>query len=502
MLGRRYSAGLHQAIEAKEGVNIKEETRTYAQISIQNYFRLYKKISGMTGTAQTSAEEFHKVYGLEVHTIPSNKAFMRKDLPDVIFKNTDSKYRGMVQDIIARHQSGQPILIGTISIEKNEMLGNILRSAGLPFEILNAKNHEREGAIIAQAGRVGAITVATNMAGRGVDIVLGGNPLNQDEAKKVKDLGGLHIIGTERHEARRIDNQLRGRAGRQGDPGSSQFFLSFEDDLMRIFGGDKIKSLMERFKLEEDIPMSGIVTKAIAQAQSRVEGFNFDSRKHLLEYDDVLNKQRINFYARRLNLLVNLNNSDEIRNIAKESIYKYLEVFDGPDIEAADVANLLTGTNILSKDEAQKYEDRDGLLNFARQAIETKLANHKDLFFAARQMLSVLDMLWMNHLEDIEAITESVRMRAYAQKDPLVEFRRESHKLFEDLRANFNAWMFNNFFKIAVAESGGAEPAQIKVAPTDSAKFKNVGRNDPCPCGARKEDGAPIKYKNHHGKNL
>ncbi len=496
MQGRRYSAGLHQAIEAKEGVLVKEETRTYAQISIQNYFRLYKKISGMTGTAQTSAEEFHKVYKLEVHTIPSNKQFVRDDMPDLVFKNLDAKYRAIVEDVKKRHKLGQPVLIGTVSIEKNETLGNVLRKAGVPFEILNAKNHEREGAIIAQAGKPGAITVATNMAGRGVDILLGGNPPSPEEAKKVRELGGLHIIGTERHEARRIDNQLRGRAGRQGDPGSSQFFLSLDDDLLRIFGGDRIKSLMSRFNMDEDIPVSGLVTKSIAQAQSRVEGFNFDARKHLLEYDDVLNKQRINFYTRRLNVLANLGNAEELRKIFKESLDQHFEIFNGPDIEPKEIADLLVGANILSKEAADKHEDKDELLNAAKDAIDAKLASYESLTFHARQTLSVLDMLWMNHLEDIEAITESVRMRAYAQKDPLVEYRRESFKFFEDLRANFNSWVFSNIFKLEIQLQGGVSGGQAGVITMQPAKvdYKDVGRNDLCPCGSGK------KYKNCHGK--
>lgn len=501
MLGRRYSAGLHQAIEAKEGVLVKEETRTYAQISIQNYFRLYNKISGMTGTAQTSAEEFHKVYKLEVHTIPSNKQFIREDLPDLVFKNTETKYRAIAEDVRERHKKGQPVLIGTVSIEKNEMLGKALRDAGLPFEMLNAKNHEREGGIIAQAGRLGAVTVATNMAGRGVDILLGGNPPDKAEAEKVKELGGLHVIGTERHEARRIDNQLRGRAGRQGDPGSSQFFLSLDDDLLRVFGGDRIKNLMERFKLDDNIPMSGLVTKSIAQAQSRVEGFNFDARKHLLEYDDVLNKQRINFYGRRLQILNNLSNADEIKRTITESFERYAEKFNGPDIEADEIAKIAVGAGILGEEEAKSHTDpeklyngagKDELINAVRSAFEKKVSELKEPAQVGRQILGVMDMLWMNHLEDIEALTESVRMRAYAQKDPLVEYRRESYKLFEDMKANFDGWVFTNFFKIETF-AASAQTAAPKVN-VNAAQFKDVGRNDPCPCGSGK------KFKQCHGK--
>jgi len=288
MYGQRYSAGLHQAIEAKEGVEVKQESRTFAQITIQNYFRLYEKIAGMTGTAQTSAEEFYKVYNLEVVSVPPNKPMIRKDYPDAIYKNLEAKYRAVVEGVRKRHLLGQPILLGTASITHNELVSSLLKQASIPYEVLNAKNHEREGAIIAQAGKLGAVTVATNMAGRGVDIILGGNPPELVEGQKVKELGGLHVIGTERHEARRIDNQLRGRGGRQGDPGSTQFFLSLEDDLLRIFGGEKIKSLMETFNLPEDQPIeSSLVSRAVNEAQKKVEGFNFDLRKHLLEYDDV-----------------------------------------------------------------------------------------------------------------------------------------------------------------------------------------------------------------------
>ena len=298
--GRRYQAGLHQAIEAKEGVVVQQESRTYAKISIQNYFRMYKKLSGMTGTAQTSAEEFYKVYHLEVQSIPPNRLLARKDLNDLIYKNFGAKLAAIAADVRERQKKGQPVLLGTTSIAKNEMISAALSQAGIRHEVLNAKNNEREGAIIAQAGRPGAVTVATNMAGRGVDILLGGNPPDPAEGETVRALGGLHVIGTDRHEARRIDNQLRGRSGRQGDPGSTQFFLSLDDDLLRIFGGERIKGIMERFDLPENEPIEfGMVTKAVAQAQEKVEGANFDMRKHLLEYDDVLNQQRKFIYEQR-----------------------------------------------------------------------------------------------------------------------------------------------------------------------------------------------------------
>ena len=424
MHGRRYSAGLHQAIEAKEGVMVKQESRTFAQITIQNYFRLYKKISGMTGTAQTSAEEFHKVYNLEAISVPSNKPMIRNDMPDLIYKNTEAKYRAVVEEIKKRHLSGQPTLVGTASITHNEILSDLLKQANIPHEVLNAKNHEREGAIIAQTGKLKAITVATNMAGRGVDIILGGNPLNLAEAQKVKELGGLHIIGTERHEARRIDNQLRGRSGRQGDAGSSQFFMSLEDDLLRIFGGGKIKSLMEAFNLPEDQPIeSRLVSRAVNEAQKKVEGMNFDGRKHLLEYDDVLNKQRTAFYRKR------------------------------------------------------------------QEFLEKK---------SSAPVLSMLDILWMSHLENLEALRESVGMRAYGQHDPLVEYRRESFLMFKEMMGNFEKWMEENRENLQQTTNDQQPTTENNLGNVVGRGSlvvgqTKVGRNDPCSCGSGK------KYKRCHG---
>ncbi|NCN53221.1 preprotein translocase subunit SecA [Candidatus Wolfebacteria bacterium] len=417
MRGRRYSGGLHQAIEAKEKVTVQQESRTYAQITIQNYFRLYKKLAGMTGTAQTSAEEFDKVYSLSVITIPTNKSIARKDLSDVVYKTTTAKYKAIAYHVKELQKKGQPVLIGTISIEKNEVLSHYLNQAGVKHEVLNAKNHEREGSIIAQAGRIGSVTVATNMAGRGVDIVLGGNPFSEEESKKVKELGGLNVIGTERHDARRIDNQLRGRSGRQGDPGESRFYLSLEDDLMRIFGGDRIKNLMESLDVPEDIPIeSKMVSRAVSQAQARVEGFGFDARKHLLEYDDILNKQRLAIYEKREELL---------------------------------------------KDKSHP------------------------------QILMALDTFWMNHLEAMEALRESVRLRAYSQKDPLVEYRRESHFLFKQLLSDFDKWVEQN--KSRIEQLSNSPQPVINKSVNNYFKDKKVGRNDTCPCGSGK------KYKKCHG---
>jgi len=421
MPGRRYSGGLHQALEAKENLLVQNESRTYAQITIQNYFRLYKKICGMTGTARTSAEEFEKVYGLKVVSIPTNKPIARKDMPDLIYKNEAAKYNAIITDVKERQKKGQPVLIGSISIEKNELLSTLLNKSGVRHEILNAKNNEREGAIIAQAGKPGSVTVATNMAGRGVDIILGGNPMNPAENQKVKELGGLHVIGTERHDARRIDYQLRGRSGRQGDPGSSQFFLSLEDDLLRIFGGERIKNLMGGLDIPDDVPIEAkIISSAVSQAQAKVEGFNFDARKHLLEYDDVLNKQRTAIYKKRQEML-----------------------------------------------ESGKHP----------------------------QVLSVMDLFWMNHLESMEALRESVRIRAYAQHDPLVEYRRESHNLYRQMLEGFEKWLQENESKLSAIASEAKQPeSSVIPAKVGIQGGSKVGRNDSCPCGSGK------KYKKCCGK--
>ena len=451
MMGRRYSGGLHQAIEAKEGVRVQQESRTYAQITIQNYFRLYRKLAGMTGTAQTSAEEFDKVYGLHVVSIPSNKPIIRKNVPDVVYKTSAAKFEAVANDVKERQKKGQPVLIGTISIEKNEQLSNYLNKAGIRHEILNAKNNEREGEIIAQAGKAGAVTLATNMAGRGVDIILGGNPPDILGSEKVKGLGGLHVIGTERHDARRIDNQLRGRSGRQGDPGSSQFFLSLEDDLMRIFGGDRIKSLMETLNVSEDTPIeSGMISKVVSQAQGKVEGFNFDARKHLLEYDDILNKQRLAIYEKRQAFLEN---------------------------QESGIKN-------------QESETHNSLFIIPNSALST--------------VLGTLDLLWMNHLEAMEALRESVRLRAYGQHDPLVEYRREGHMLFRQLLTDFDKWLTENASHFQNNESRIMNNEPKPKSHNSSFAIHNsnqkVGRNDPCPCGAKRSDGRPIKYKHCHGK--
>ncbi len=493
--GRRYQGGLHQAIEAKESVQVKQESRTYGKISLQNYFRLYKKISGMTGTAQTSAEEFHKVYNLEVFSIPTNKPMIREDKNDLIYKNSQAKWRALIEDIRVRHKQSQPILIGTASIEKNELVSAHLSREHIPHEVLNAKNNEREGAIIAQAGKPGAVTVATNMAGRGVDIILGGNPPSADLAQTVRGLGGLHVVGTERHEARRIDNQLRGRSGRQGDQGSSQFYLSLEDDLLRIFGGDRIKSLMDRFDLPEDEPIQlGFVSSAVAQAQARVEGANFDLRKHLLEYDDVLNKQRTAVYKRRQEFLTSLNQetlADSIYQAAHDFVGRFREqpaMEPETDLDA-EFKKLLQETGIANeKHPVPENLDEESIKSLLlKRSLEASLDP-----LTIQRILGVLDMLWMTHLENLEALSESVGLRAYGQKDPLVEYREEARKLFKDFWANFNAWLTMNIFKLAKSKEQMANSKKAGL-PAGGQSGAKVGRNDPCPCGSGK------KYKRCHG---
>jgi preprotein translocase subunit SecA len=518
--GRRYQGGLHQAIEAKEGVFVKEESRTYAKISIQNYFRLYKKISGMTGTAQTSAEEFYKVYKLEVISIPTNKPLARKNLDDFIYRNLAAKFRAVAKEVEERHKKGQPVLLGTASIERNELVSALLSKAGIPHEVLNAKNNEREGAIIAQAGKIGAVTVATNVAGRGVDIILGGNPPDPEGAVKVREVGGLHVLGTERHEARRIDNQLRGRAGRQGDPGSSQFFLSLEDDLMRIFGGDKVKGLMERFNLPEDEPVHlGFISKIVSEAQTKVEGANFDMRKHLLEYDDVLNKQRSAVYKKRLELLGSLD-KNILAGIIFESASGHLDrILAGIEAQKSigeegapipDIKKIFDESGILTGDRRQatsdKLETKEDLKNILKERCLDVATDAQTI----NKALGILDMLWMNHLEDLEALSESVGLRAYGQKDPLVEYRHEAHDLYKSFWSNFDAFVFMNIFRLAGKSQTNAErtqtnaegifPRQSAYGPRQSAPTK-VGRNAPCPCGAKHPDGHPIKYKRCHGKD-
>jgi preprotein translocase subunit SecA len=445
MPGRRWSAGIHQAVEAKEyikgqrEVRVKTESITLATITFQNYFRKYKKLAGMTGTAKTSAEEFETVYKLEVVEIPTNKPMIRVDLPDKIFKTERAKFKALIKEVKERYQKGQPILIGTRSIEKNEYLSRLLKKEGIPHNVLNAKNHEKEGQIIAQAGKLKTVTVATNMAGRGVDIILGGNPPDEKEAEKVRKLGGLFVLGTERHEAKRIDNQLRGRAGRQGDPGQSQFFISLEDELIRIFGGERVKSIMESLKIPEDQPIeSKMVSKAIDEAQGRVEGINFDIRKRLLEYDEVMNKHREFFYRLRREILA----------LEKEMLKNKLVDF----IRKA---------------------------GFKKEDLEKKEKEMGENFFHIAKIftLSVFDSFWVDYLETMEHLRASVSLRAYGHLDPLVEYKKEGNLIFKRMLSEIEKAVGRGIVSISV------EPQRVEVRNTK----KKVGRNEPCPCGSGKK---------------
>ena len=441
MYGRRYSDGLHQAIEAKEGLEVQRESQTLATITFQNYFRMYDKLAGMTGTAKTEEQEFIKIYGLPVLQVPTNKPIQRKDLPDVIFKNKRGKYKAVVREVERRHATGQPMLIGTTSIEQSEELSHMLDQANIPHSVLNAKYHEREAAIVALAGQKGAVTIATNMAGRGTDISLG---------EGVAELGGLAIIGTERHESRRIDNQLRGRAGRQGDPGSSQFFLSLEDDLLRIFGGDNIKSFMEKMGLEEDEPInSRMVSNAIQKAQRRVEARNFDIRKYVLEYDDVMNQQRKVVYDQRRKILEGEDMKDQILSMVDNIIEKGMETYADPKLypEEWDFAGLLKY--------AEKYFLAPGDLkleeieDMSREEVEDKLKTMAHETYNAREesigspmmrelekavMLKVVDSKWMEHLDDMDMLKEGISLRSYGQRNPIVEYKVEAFDIFEEMQ--------------------------------------------------------------------
>ena len=435
MPGRRWSDGLHQAIEAKEGVAIQKESRTLATITFQNYFRMYEKLSGMTGTAETSAEEFHKVYNIDVLTIPTHRPMIRADHPDRIYQTEHGKFLAVAREVKERHEKGQPILLGTASIEKNEKLSKYLTQTGVSHNVLNAKNHEKEAEITAQAGRKGAVTIATNIAGRGVDIILGGNPPDQAQSEEVKALGGLLVLGTERHEARRIDNQLRGRSGRQGDMGESQFFLSLEDDLLRIFAADRVKSLMGRLGIPEDEPIeTRLVSRAIEQAQAKIEGFHFDSRKHLLDYDNVLSKQRSSVYRTRRDMLF----ADEV---AIEQ--KILEMLDGFSKRIANIGEgeseikKILGTLLNKNPESINFPADREINEVVRAALEEEFQERaksdRAQFLRNAEMLfmQIIDMMWRDHLEVMEYTRSSVGLRAYGQRDPLVEYKNEAYRLFK-----------------------------------------------------------------------
>jgi preprotein translocase subunit SecA len=572
MKGRRWSDGLHQAVEAKEGVKIERENQTLATITLQNYFRLYEKLAGMTGTAETEAAEFHSTYKLDVIVIPTHMPMVRKDNPDIIYRTLPEKWDAVVDEIKERYEHGQPVLVGTVSVENSELIARRLQRVGVPHNVLNAKYHEREAEIVAQAGRKGAITIATNMAGRGTDILLGGNPdfmtreflkereLDPDEAtesqwqeeylkakriveaehKEVVSLGGLHILGTERHESRRIDNQLRGRAGRQGDPGSSRFFLSLEDDLMRIFAGDKVKALMQRLGMEAGVAIeSKMVSKRIAAAQKSVEGRNFETRKHLLEYDDVMNKQRETIYGLRRQLMEDPDQRDYLMGetgVARDLLADITKQYLDPAASADDwdVENYKVQVQTIYALDAEaegidfqrsSSEEIDELIwerlkvKYAEK--EKQIGEEAMRTYERIIMLNIIDAQWKDHLLALDHLKQGIGLVGYGQKDPLVEYKKESFDMFQAMLDRIDTTTVRSLFNLQVvveespeeiqrrrlaarrrggsmqftgpnqgATAGGEEAGKVKTVTRDQPK---VGRNDPCPCGSGK------KYKKCHG---
>ncbi len=538
MPGRRWSDGLHQAIEAKEGVKIASENQTLATITFQNYFRMYNKLAGMTGTADTEAAEFAQIYNLEVVVIPTNVPMIRNDFPDVIYKTLKAKLNAVINEIEACNKRGQPVLVGTISIEMSELLSKLLSKKGIKHSVLNAKYHEKEAEIVAQAGRFGAVTIATNMAGRGTDIVLGGNyemlarellkdkdnytpdeykqaiqkakEICEKERQEVLAAGGLHIIGTERHESRRIDNQLRGRSGRQGDPGSSRFYLSLEDNLLRIFGSERINGLMDMLKIDEDMPIENkMVTKGIENAQKRVESHNFDIRKHLLEYDDVMNKQRKEIYSFRKEAFLKESLKDMIFEIADTEIDELASIYcpDNSDISEWDLLGYedaiygLFSVRVSLKEARDTAEMKDIILTTIKEEYDKKESEigQETMRYLERIMyLQTIDNQWKDHLLSIDRLKEGIGLRGYAQKDPLVEYKKEAFDLFGDMSQRIRSEVIQRLFKIQIKKeepdlsikkeqtfiynkSDGDEPKQpVK-------KEKKAGRNDPCPCGSGKK---------------
>ena len=534
MFGRRWSDGLHQAVEAKEGVTVQKESQTWATITFQNYFRLYEKLAGMTGTAMTEADEFHQIYNLEVLSIPTHRKVSRTDEQDLIFKTQRAKYTAVAQKVSELHQKGQPVLIGTTSIEKNQIISSLLTKKGIPHQVLNAKNHLTEAAIIAGAGKRGAVTVATNMAGRGVDIILGGQKDQknqktwQDDHDAVVSMGGLYVIGTERHESRRIDNQLRGRSGRQGDSGFSQFYVALDDDLMRIFGGDKIASLMTRFNMPEDTPLTHpLVSKSIEQIQVKVEGYNFDIRKNLVEYDDVINKQRQIIYKLREETLKNSTtnpdkNSQDVQNILQRQIdFIVNSNYDEQSTPQVDKM-LLEFSEILpldppSRDKLKKEVASGDISSILMKRCQKIWQDRLDAFgnnlsqdIIRFIIISTLDPLWVEHLTGLDNLREGVRLRGYAQKDPLVEYRKEGFEMFQRLMGAYEYNVARKLFRIQVEPAPMPTPTNIAEgrgemitndSPSEDIIATNAqaiapknapGRNDLCPCGSGK------KYKKCH----
>ncbi len=574
MVGRRYSDGLHQAIEAKEHVKVERESKTLATITFQNYFRMYDKLSGMTGTAKTEEEEFQGIYSLDVVQVPTNMPMIRNDLNDVVYRTKKGKYDAVVEEIIRRHATGQPLLVGTISVEVSEMLSRMLSLRGIQHEVLNAKQHAREAAIVAQAGHKGAVTIATNMAGRGTDILLGGNPdflarramaredysedmIEQatgrnenvdeetlaarkryrelrDEFKKTTDIeheqvvqvGGLHIIGTERHESRRIDNQLRGRAGRQGDPGSSQFFISLEDDLMRLFGGERIQPLIARLGMEENVPLeAGMLTKQIENAQKRIESRNYEIRKNVLRYDDVMNQQRELIYRQRRQVLEGENMREALLGMADKLVDEAVARFCAGENKDWDVAGLADYLERLCIPAGTMKANADAMGGFNREGLSEFLKKTARAFYGKREeeisaigvdmrelernvLLRSVDTRWMDHIDAMDRLRDGIGLRAYAQRDPVNEYKMESYDMFDEMVRLLQEDAVRTLCQLRIEKAperrevarptqaiGAGDAAASKTAPAPVRKGEKIGRNSPCPCGSGK------KYKNCHGAN-
>lgn len=514
MDGRRYSDGLHQAIEAKEAVEIEDETKTMATITFQNYFRMYAKLSGMTGTAKTEEEEFREIYNMQVIQIPTNRPVIRDDRSDLLYLTLDAKFKAVVEDIKLRHQKGQPLLVGTVAVETSELLSNLLNKEKIPHEVLNAKNHFKEAEIIMNAGQKGAVTIATNMAGRGTDIKLG---------LGVKELGGLAVIGTERHESRRIDNQLRGRSGRQGDPGISQFYLSLQDDLMKRFGSERVTAFMERMNaLEEDaVIQSKMLSKQVESAQKRVEGNNYDTRKNILQYDDVIREQREIIYAQRQQVIMEENDLTEIlKNMVKRTIGRSVDLHTATEEKDWNLqgivdfaANALVHEDTISSEDL-KGKTPDKMKTYLENRAEEVLDKKREVLNSPQQLLEfekvvilrVVDNKWTDHIDAMDQLRQSVSLRSYGQNNPLVEYQTEGYQMFENMVVDIEFEVTRLFMKAEIRQNvqreqvpvgqAQAETEEEKAPQKPLRKMPKVGRNDPCPCGSGK------KFKNCHGKDL
>ncbi|KAB2953605.1 preprotein translocase subunit SecA [Heliorestis acidaminivorans] len=513
MFGRRYSEGLHQAIEAKEGLKIQNESQTLATITLQNYFRMYKKLSGMTGTAKTEEQEFIQIYKMDVVTIPTNRAIQRLDHSDVVYRTEEGKFNAVVEDIIEHHRTGQPMLVGTVSIEKSEILSDKLKKRGVPHQVLNAKHHEKEAEIIKNAGQKGMVTIATNMAGRGTDIVLGDD---------IADVGGLYVIGTERHESRRIDNQLRGRSGRQGDPGETKFYVSLEDDLMRLFGSDNIQGLMDRLGMDDSIPIeSGVISRAIEKAQKRVEDRNFDIRKHVLQYDDVMNQQREVIYDQRRQVLDGGNLKETVHSFIDNIVANQVNRIAGDEKfpENWDLDALITYAEdvflqqgAIDKEELKEMEKEEIIELFQEKGKERYEDREAELGTEIIRdlermiMLQMVDQNWMDHLDAMDQLRHGIGLRAYGQKDPLVEYKYEAYDMFNEMINNIQESFLRYMYRVNVVKEPIEEQQETVLSKATENRYEeegpkqpvrssdSIGRNEPCPCGSGK------KYKRCCGK--